>query len=87
MATSLILSQKQRTGIGLVVLSFVIWGCLAILPFIDITYKVQIGVGIYATSYLVFFIGSYLAGKELMTQLKARFFKKKSPALDQEIKE
>jgi len=66
-------------GIALVVLSFVIWGCIALLPLFDIPYKVQIGIAMYAISYLVFFIGSYFAGKELMTQLKNRFFRRKKP--------
>ena len=67
-------SSKQKWGIFLVVLSFVIWGSIAVLPFIELPYKIEIGLALYILSYSVFFLGGILAGKETIKNLKQRFF-------------
>jgi len=67
------MTLRQRFGLGLIITSFVIWGCILLLPFTDLTGGDQVmwvGV-IYGVSYVVFFLGVALLGKEMWAKTKA----------------
>ena len=65
---------RQRCGLALVILSFVIWGCILLLPLTSLSAGDQGMWGgiIYGISYAVFFAGIALLGKEMWNTLKAK---------------
>jgi hypothetical protein len=69
-------TKRQYWGISLVFLSFVIWGSIAVLPFLVLPNKILIGTILYGFSYFVFFVGGYLAGKDTITTIKNRVWKR-----------
>ncbi len=71
--------MKKFFGYILFVLSFVAWGVIALLPFLEIT-KVQ--VASFTTILLIvgevfFWLSLVLLGKEFWTNIKAFFTRKK----------
>jgi len=74
--------MSKKIGYLSLILSFAIWGAIAFLPFFELNNKVQIGIVMYAISYLLFFISGFLLGKELlqktMSRIKGFFFRNKT---------
>ncbi|PID44470.1 MAG: hypothetical protein CSB47_11105 [Proteobacteria bacterium] len=71
--------MKKTLGYILFILSFVAWGVIALLPFLDIT-KVQ--VASFTTLLLIagevfFWLSLVLLGKEFWINIKAFFTRKK----------
>lgn len=72
--------MKKIIGYILFILSFVAWGVIAVLPFLDIT-KVQ--VASFTTILLIlgevfFWLSLVLLGKEFWTKIKDFFTRKKT---------
>ena len=70
------MTPRQRAGVGAIILSFVLWGLIFALPFLDLPTKrvAAIGVALYISSYLVFFVGLRLLGRTLWEKLKQRWW-------------
>ena len=68
------MSPKQRAGAGLIAASGVVWALIFALPMTALTtsHKAMAGVGLYVASYLVFFLGLRLLGRELWDAMLAR---------------
>ncbi|MBS9781954.1 MAG: transporter suffix domain-containing protein [Gammaproteobacteria bacterium] len=72
--------MKKTLGYILFILSFVAWGVIALLPFLEIT-KVQ--VASFTTMLLIagevfFWLSLLLLGKDFMSKMKAFFTRKKT---------
>lgn len=72
--------MKKTLGYILFILSFVVWGVIALLPFLEIT-KVQ--VASFTTILLIagevfFWLSLLLLGKDFMSKIKAFFTRKKT---------
>ncbi len=82
------MTPRQRAGVGSIVLSFVLWALIFALPFLELPTKraAAIGVALYISSYLVFFVGLRLLGRPLWEKLKKRWWPRRSHEAAQEDK-
>ena len=64
--------MSKKTGYASLVISFVLWAAIAGLPFVPVSNKIAIGIVLYALSYVFFFLGGYILGKDAIKQLKIR---------------
>lgn len=82
-------SPKWRTvGISLVVISFVLYGCLFLVPFIPVSGAAKVGIStaLIVTGEITFWLGGILLGKELINRYKRylnpmQWFKKRENEL------
>ena len=61
--------MKKKLGLQCLFASFLIYGFVFALPFVDLPYKWGIGLGLYGLSYLFFFAAAGLLGSELYQYL------------------
>lgn len=65
------LNKKQIIGLGLVLLSYVLWGLIIVIPFLKLGLKTtSLVVTILFAGTNIFWVGVYLAGKELLVKFK-----------------
>ena len=74
-------NKRIRAGKMCIVLSFLLWGAIGTLPFLEISNRILAGSVMYAGSYLLFFVGGYYLGKESLhdwkQKIKIRLFSNK----------
>ena len=68
-------TKKSFWGWVLIASSFIVWGGIALLPFIDIPHRIILGTVMYICSYGLFFAGGFLLGQERMKQLKIAIYR------------
>jgi len=77
------LNKIQILGIGLILLSYIFWGLIFIIPFLKLGLKTSsIAISVLLISSNIFWLGVFLAGKELLMKFKA-WYRNKS-RLDKE---
>jgi hypothetical protein len=61
------LGNRARLGIALIILSFVVWIMIFVVPFLPLTRgaKWTVGLVLWLGSYACWFLGLYLAGREV----------------------
>jgi hypothetical protein len=65
------LNKIQILGIGLILLSYIFWGLIFLIPFLKLGLKTSsIAITILFIGSNIFWLGIFLAGKELMLKLK-----------------
>jgi VIT1/CCC1 family predicted Fe2+/Mn2+ transporter len=65
------LNKTQILGIGLIVLSYIFWGLIFIIPFLRLGLKTSsIAISILFIGSNIFWVGVLLAGKELLVKFK-----------------
>jgi hypothetical protein len=71
------LGKRARLGVLLIILSFVIWLPIPFVPFLTISDKerVVLFVGLLIGSYIAWFLGLFLAGREVARRIVAWFFR------------
>ena len=72
------LGKRARLGVLLIILSFVIWlPIFAVVPFLDIPLKAKgVLVGeLLIGSYIAWFLGLFLAGREVARRIATWFFR------------
>ena len=67
------LSKKLRSlGIGLVVLSFILYGAILLVPFIPYSagIKVSVSTALVVSGEISFWVGGFILGKEVISRYK-----------------
>ena len=67
------MTTRNLFGYSLVVTSFVVWGAIPALPFLDIplTEVAVIATAMLVTSYAMFYLGIFLLGRQVWDKAKA----------------
>lgn len=70
--------MKRPLGYVFMVISFLLWGAVFASPFLDVSVAQAAGIagGLYALSYVTFFVAILLLGKEAWIKLKSFFLKR-----------
>jgi hypothetical protein len=65
-------AKKRKVGIGLVIISFVLYGGLLFVPFTDFStgIKVAISSALVIIGEITFLIGGFILGKEVVARYK-----------------
>jgi len=76
-----------KVGIILIIISIPFFLAIPVVPFLEITKKAQISLGLLIAGEILFWAGGLLVGKELFTKYKSYFnpknwFKKKEQKED-----
>jgi len=65
------LNKIQILGIGLIILSYIFWGFIIVIPFLKLGIRTTtIAISILFICSNIFWVGVFLAGKELLVKLK-----------------
>lgn len=65
------LNKIQILGIGLILLSYIFWGLIILIPFLKLGLKTSsIAISILFIASNVFWVGAFLAGKEILLKFK-----------------
>jgi hypothetical protein len=68
------LNKIQILGIGLIVLSYIFWGLIFIIPLLKLGLKTtSITISVLFIGSNIFWLGVFLAGKELLVKFKIWF--------------
>lgn len=77
--------SKRKIGIGLIIISFILFFMIPIVPFVPITVKMKliISTALAIIAEVTFWVGGFFVGKEVIQKYKkylnpSRFLKKKS---------
>ena len=64
--------MKKAIGYSLFVLSFITWGAIAVVPFLDISIGMATAytTGLFITGEIAFFLSMVLLGKEFVMKIK-----------------
>ena len=65
-------TMSKKAGYTSLILSCLLWCLIPILAFTDLPNKIGIGIFLYAMSYIFFFWGGYVLGKDVVQKLKNR---------------
>lgn len=71
------LRKRAKIGIVLIILSFLIWFAIFAVPFLPLTGRVKwrVGVVLVICCYSSWFLGLFLAGREVAAPIMAWFWK------------
>jgi len=65
------LNKIQILGIGLIVLSYIFWGLIFLIPFLKLGLRTSsIAISVLFICSNIFWLGIFLAGKELLLKIK-----------------
>ena len=65
-------NKRAQAGKICIALSFLLWGAIGLLPFLEIPNRIMTGSIMYAGSYILFFIGGYYMGKDALQNWKQK---------------
>lgn len=80
------MKRNQFLGYSLIILSWIFWGLMVVIPFFNFEVKVKaLAISILFIATNIFWVGVFLAGKELVTRFRIGlkykiWFEKKSIA-------
>ena len=71
------LRKRAKIGIVLIILSFLIWFAIFVVPFLPLSGRVKwtVGVVLVICCYSSWFLGLFLAGREVAAPIMAWFWK------------
>jgi len=68
------MKKTQVLGIGLIILSWIFWGMIIVIPFLKLGIRTtSIAITILLIASNIFWLGAFLAGKELLLKYKVWF--------------
>ncbi|RZT23952.1 MULTISPECIES: transporter suffix domain-containing protein [Fictibacillus] len=72
--------MKKKTGIILIVLSFVLWICIPIIPFLSLSAAAKTGIvsALFIGGEVFFWLGALLAGKDIVKKFIQKYWRKKA---------
>ncbi|MBY6037764.1 transporter suffix domain-containing protein [Fictibacillus nanhaiensis] len=76
--------MKKKAGIVLIVLSFVLWIFIPIVPFLSLStgMKTAIVSGLFIAGEVTFWLGALLAGKDIVKKFIQKYLRKKEKSND-----
>lgn len=71
--------MKKKTGIIFVILSFVLWILIPIIPFLSFSGGVKTAIvsGLFIGGEVFFWLGALLAGKDIVKKFIQKYWRKK----------
>jgi ABC-type transport system involved in cytochrome c biogenesis permease component len=71
--------MKKKTGIIFIILSFVLWIFIPIIPFLSFSAAAKTGIvsGLFIGGEVFFWLGALLAGKDIAKKFIQKYWRKK----------
>jgi ABC-type transport system involved in cytochrome c biogenesis permease component len=71
--------MKKKTGIIFIILSFVLWIFIPIIPFLSFSAATKTGIvsGLFIGGEVFFWLGALLAGKDIVKKFIQKYWRKK----------
>ncbi|MCM3720034.1 transporter suffix domain-containing protein [Fictibacillus phosphorivorans] len=71
--------MKKKIGIVMIILSFVLWVFIPIIPFLTLSAAIKTGIvsGLIIGGEVLFWLGALLAGKDIVKNFIQKFWRKK----------
>jgi hypothetical protein len=72
-------TMKKKVGIAFIVLSFVLWILIPVIPFLSLSGAVKTAIvsGLFIGGEVFFWLGALLAGKDIIKTFIQKYWRKK----------
>jgi hypothetical protein len=72
-------TMKKKVGIAFIVLSFVLWILIPVIPFLSLSGAVKTAIvsGLFIGGEVFFWLGALLAGKDIVKTFIQKYWRKK----------